>query len=99
MHSKKKARFTSPIFSDWFHKHFDLEVRHYQENVLRIAPEEANALLIQDSSSAHKDAEKLVGADGKICTMFLPPLTYSQWISEKLCHADGFISGNIWMKS
>ena len=32
------AWFTSSIFSDWFIKHYVPEVRHYQENVLRIAP-------------------------------------------------------------
>ena len=38
--------------------------------------EEVRALLL-DNPPAHPDAEKLVCADGKICTMFLPPNTTS----------------------
>ena len=41
--------------------------------MLRIAPEEAKALLLLDNAPAHPDAEQLVCADGKIRTMFLPP--------------------------
>ena len=50
-------------------------MRHYHENVLRIVPEEVNALLLLDSAPAIHDAEKLVIADGKICAMFFPPNT------------------------
>ena len=63
--------------SDWFSKHIDPDVPHYQENVLRIAPEEARALLLLDNAPAHPDAEKLVSADGRRRTMFLPPNTIS----------------------
>ena len=45
--------------------------------MLCIAPEEAKTLLLLDNASAHPDAEQLVSADGKICTMFLPPNTTS----------------------
>ena len=71
------AWFTSPNFSDLFFKHFVPEVKHYQENVLRIAPEEVKALLLLDNAPAHPDAEKLVSADGKLCIIFLPPNTTS----------------------
>ena len=40
------------------------EVRHSQENLLRIAPKEAKANLPIDNAPAHSDAEKLVSADG-----------------------------------
>ena len=52
-------------------------MRYYQENVLRIAPEEGKALLLLVNPPAHPDAEKLVIADGKFRTMFLPPNTTS----------------------
>ena len=45
--------------------------------MLRIAPEEAKALLLLDNAPAHPDAEKLVSVDGKIQTMFFPPNTTS----------------------
>ena len=51
-------------------------MRHYQENELRIAPEDDEALLI-DNAPANPDAENLVSAGGKIRTMFLPPSTTS----------------------
>ena len=51
-------------------------MRHYQENYHEnIAPEEVNAL--QYSAPAHPEAEKLVSAEVKIRTMFLPPSTTS----------------------
>ena len=67
------AWFTSPNFSDWFSRHLVPEVRHYQENVLRIGPEDAKALLLLDNAPAHPDVQKLVCAEGKIRMMFLPP--------------------------
>ena len=54
--TKKNAYFASPICSDWFFRHFVPEVRHNKENVLRIAPEEAIALLL-DKTPARPDAE------------------------------------------
>ena len=65
-YNTKHAWFTSPIYRDWLSIHFVPEVRHYQENVLRIAPEEA---------PAQPDVETLVSAGGKMRTMFLPPST------------------------
>ena len=65
-----------PFFSGWFFRHSVPEVRHYQENMLRVAPEEVKALLL-DNSPAHSHAERLVSADGNIRTMLLPPNTTS----------------------
>ena len=75
-YNTKNVLFTSPIFSVWFFNHFPSEVRHYQGNVLRIAPEEVTALLL-DSAPAHPDAEKLVSADSEVRSMFLPSSTTS----------------------
>ena len=70
--NKNNAWFTCSIFSDWFFKHFVPEVRHYQENVLSIAVEVVKALLVLDIAPALPDAEKLIGADGKIFNIFPP---------------------------
>ena len=43
--------------------------------MLRIAPEEAKALLLLNNVPANRDAEKLISADGRISSMFLPPST------------------------
>ena len=69
-----KAWFASPIFSDWFFKHFVPEVRYYYENVVRIAPEKVKALLL-DSAPANPNAEKFACSDGKIRTMYPQPNT------------------------
>ena len=53
-YNTKHAWFTSPIISDWFFKHYAPEVRYYQENVLRIASEEAKALPL-DNAPDHPD--------------------------------------------
>ena len=74
------AWFTIPTSSDLFFKHFVPEVRHYQENVLCIAPEEAKALHLSHSAPVHQDSEKLLSEDGNIPTMFLPPST--TWIVQ-----------------
>ena len=74
--STKHAWFTSPIICEWFFKHFVAEVRHYQENVLSIAPEEVKALLLVNAL-ALPNAEKIVSVDDKIRMMFLPPNTIS----------------------
>ena len=56
-YNTKHACFTSPILSYWFSKHFVPEVRHYQVNVLGIAPEDARALLLLDNAQVQPDAE------------------------------------------
>ena len=43
-YNTKNDSFTSSIFIDWFFKHFVHEVRHYEENVLHIAPESSSSL-------------------------------------------------------
>ena len=64
-HNTKNAWLTSPIFSHWFIKHIVPEVRHCQENVLRIAKEEAKAFLLLDKAPTQQDAEKTVSVHGK----------------------------------
>ena len=73
--STKHAWLSSPIYSERFFKHFVPDVRHYRKIMLRIAPEEAKALLLLDNAPAHRDAEKLACADGKIPMMLHPPST------------------------
>jgi hypothetical protein len=45
-----KAWFTQEISSDWFHHHFDPEVRRFQTEVLKIPPEDVKALLLPDNA-------------------------------------------------
>ena len=73
----KKAWFNASIFSDWFYKHFVPEVRRYQENVLKLHPDDVKALLLLDNAPAHPSADKLVSADGRIRVMYLPANTTS----------------------
>ena len=54
--------FASPCFSDWFFKHFVPKVRHYRENVFRIALEKVRALHLYNAP-ANPDAEKLQTAE------------------------------------
>ena len=75
--TRQKILVTSPIISNWFLRHFVPDVRHHQENVLSIAPEEAKVLLLLDNATANPDAEKFVSADGRIRTVFLPLNTTS----------------------
>ena len=75
-YNTKNSWFTIPIFCGWFFENFVPEVRHYQENVLRIVLEEVKALLL-DNTPAHPDAVKHVSDDGEIRTMVLPPKTTS----------------------
>ena len=94
----RTAWFTSPIITDWFLKHFFPEVRHYQENVLRILPEEAKDLLLVNAP-AHPDADKLVSADGKIRSMLLPPSKTSIMQTMDIGVIVSCKKGNIWMTS
>ncbi|KAK3889625.1 hypothetical protein Pcinc_006390 [Petrolisthes cinctipes] len=65
------AWFMAAIFTDWFFSHFITAVRKYQEEVLKIKPEDVKAILILDNAPAHPTA------DGKIRVMYLPPNTTS----------------------
>ena len=49
----KKAWFNSAIFSNWFSNHFVPAVRIYQEEVLKISPDEVRAILILYNAPAH----------------------------------------------
>ena len=69
--------FNAAIFEDWFFNHFIPEVRHYQEDVLHIPPDEVKAILLLDNAPAHPHADKLVSRDGRIRVVFWPPNTTS----------------------
>ena len=71
-YNSKKAWFNQAIFTDWFLSHFVPEVRKYQE-VLKIAPDDVQAVLALDNAPAHPCEEKGVSRDGKIKVLYLPP--------------------------
>ena len=73
----KKAWFNSAIFSNWFSNHFVPAVRIYQEEVLKISPDEVRAILILDNAPAHPSEDILSSEDGKIKVLFMPPNTTS----------------------
>ena len=72
-----KAWFNSAIFSNWFSNHFVPVVRIYQEEVLKISPDEVRAILILDNAPAHPSEDILSSKDGKIKVLFMPPNTTS----------------------
>ena len=76
-YSSKKAWFNSAIFRDWFLTYFVLAVRKYQEEVLKIAPNDVRVVLILDNAPASSIEEKLVSRDGNIKVLYLPPNTTS----------------------
>ena len=76
-YSSKKAWFNQAIFTDWFLSHFLPEVRKYQEEVLKIDPDDVRVVLVLDNAPAHPSEEKLVSHDGKIKVLYLPPNTTS----------------------
>lgn len=76
-YSSQKAWFNAQIFSDWFFNNFVPEVRKYQAEVLKIAPENIKAILILDNAPAHPSIEKLCSRDGRIKCLMLPPNTIS----------------------
>ena len=67
-YNTQNAWFNAEIFSDWFFYYFILEVRNFQEKVLRITPEDVKAVLLLDNAPAHR----LVSSDGRIRVVFLP---------------------------
>ncbi|UYV69094.1 hypothetical protein LAZ67_6002408 [Cordylochernes scorpioides] len=74
-YSSHKAWFNQSIFSEWVFKRFINEVRNFQENKLRVAPDQVKALLLVDNSPAHPT--ELISNDGNIKCKFLPPNTTS----------------------
>ena len=76
-YNSKKAWFNQAIFTDLFLSHFVPEVRKYQEEVLKIAPDDVRAVLVLDNTPAHPSEEKLVSRNGKIKVLYLPPKTTS----------------------
>ena len=52
-------------------------VRIYQEEVLKISPDEVRAILILDNAPAYPSEDILSSEDGKIKVLFMPPNTTS----------------------
>ena len=52
-------------------------VRIYQEEVLKISPDEVRAILILDNAPTHPSEDILSSEDGKIKVLFMPPNTTS----------------------
>ena len=50
-------------------------MRHYQEDVLHIPPDEVKAILLLDNAPAHPHADKFVSQDGRVKAVFLPSNT------------------------
>ena len=76
-YSSKKAWFTSWITEDWFQHHLVPEIRKYQEQSLKIPPEDVQALVLLDNAPAHPTTDVLRSRDGRITCMFLPKNTTS----------------------
>ena len=63
------------IFKNWFFKHFVPAVWKFQEEVLKIDPKDAKALLILDNAPAHPSESTLVSHNGKIRVIFSHPMS------------------------
>ena len=59
--------------TDWFLMYFMLAVWKYQEEVLKIAPNDVQAVLILDKAPAHPSEEKFASDHSKIKVFYLPP--------------------------
>ena len=73
----KTAWFTQEIFIKWFHEKFVPEVIKFQREVLGISRENVKAILLLDNAPAHPAERALVGLDGRIKVIYLPPNTTS----------------------
>ena len=73
----KTAWFTQEIFSKWFHDRFVPDVIRFQREELGIARENVKAILLLDNAPAHPAERELVGLDGRIKVIYLPPNTTS----------------------
>lgn len=70
-YSQKNTWVNSDIFLDWFHNQFVPSViKHMQEMGLGI-----KELLLLDNAHTHPSAANLVGKEGNIKAMYLPPNT------------------------
>ena len=73
----KTAWFTQEIFTKWFHEKFVPAVITFQREELGIAKENVKAILLLDNAPAHPAERNLVGLDGRIKVIYLPPNTTS----------------------
>lgn len=73
----KTAWFTRLLFQEWFHNYFVPSVVKFQLETHGIARDNIKAILLLDNAPAHPCVEDLVGLDGRIKVMYLPPNTTS----------------------
>ena len=71
--AQKNSWMDAKIFEEWFHKRF---VPHVKEFCLKNSIT-YKVLLLLDNAPAHPSTDKLVSADGKVTTLFLPANTTS----------------------
>ena len=73
----KTAWFTQEIFTRWFHDHFVPLVVKFQREELGISAENVKAILLLDNAPAHPAINELIGLQGRIKVIYLPPNTTS----------------------
>ena len=76
-YSSKKAWFTADIIKSYLFDHAFLEIRRYQEEVLKIQPDHVRAIILMDNCPAHPPESDLMSDDGRIQCIFLPKNTMS----------------------
>ena len=76
-YSSRKAWFTSDIIKRYLFDHAFLEIRRYQEDVLKIQPDRVRAIVLMDNCPAHPPENELMSDDGRIRCIFLPKNTTS----------------------
>ena len=65
-YSSKKAWFTADIIKSYLFDHAFLEIRRYQEEVLKIQPDRVRAIILMDNCPAHPPESDLMSDDGRI---------------------------------
>ncbi|KAK3884886.1 hypothetical protein Pcinc_010860 [Petrolisthes cinctipes] len=71
------SRVLTRIFSNWFFNHAFKEIVRFQTETLGIPCDQVKALMLLDNASAHPCERELVGENGRIGCLFLPPNTTS----------------------
>ena len=76
-YNSKKSWFNSAILTDWFLAYVVPAVWKNQKEVLTLAANDVQAVIILDNAPAHPSEEKLVRRVGAIKVFYLPPNTTS----------------------
>ena len=76
-YSQKKAWFNAQILKSYLYDHAFLEIRRFQEDVLKIHPQRVRAVILMDHCSSHPSEKELMTEDGRIRCIFLPANTTS----------------------